>query len=115
MTRCGQDGNADSSDGDYVSVAYGLVIKLQAGVGACNDTGTSPCCNFAATADKIVVDVRLEDVRDADAFAAGDFLVLIDVTQRVDEPGDSVTFRDHQVGGVAESVLDKLADSHPHK
>ncbi len=58
------------------------------------------------------MDVRLEDERDADTFASRRLLVLIDVAQGVDEGCYSVSFGDHQMGAIAEALIDELPDSH---
>ena len=88
------------------------MVELQAGIRTCNGPGPGQCCELAAATHKIVVDVRLEDVRDAHGFAARHVQVLIDVAQRVNERRDPASFGDHQVGAVAQAFVDELP--HPH-
>ncbi len=112
VTRRSQNRDGDVPQGHYIAVAYRLVIELEAGVGAGDDACSRSCGQLAAATEKIVVDVRLEDMRDADAFLARYFLILIDVAKRVDEGSDSISFGDHQVGAIAQARVDKLPDSH---
>ena len=88
------------------------MVELQTGVRACNDPGPGQRCQLATATDEIVVDVRLEDMRDAEALSARHLLILIDVAKRVDESGHSASFRNQQVGAVAKTFIDEFAHLH---
>ena len=113
VTWSSQNRDADVSDCQDIAVAYGLMIELQTGVCTCNDPGPGPCRKLATATHEVVVDVRLADMRDTDAFAARHLLILIDVAKRIDEGGDSVSFRNQEVGAVNQALVDELPDSHP--
>ena len=116
MLRCvtwrSENRNADVAQGHDVGVADRLMIELQAGPSTRDDSGPGQSSKLAATTQKVVVDVRLKDMCDADALAAGYLLVLIDVTQRVNKRRNSDSFGDQQMGAVAEALIDELLDAH---
>src|SRR5947208_14824918 len=88
------------------------MFGIQARVRTSDVSGSAACSQLTAATQKVVVDVRLENVRNADTFAARRRLVLVDVTQRVDQGCFSVPFGDHQMGVIAEALVDELPDSH---
>ncbi len=112
VARRREDPEQYVADGERVAVANGVMVELQARIRAGDDARANQGGQLAAAAHKIVVDMCLEDVRDTRAFGLRGVDVVIDVAQWIDQRSNTMGLRNHQMGAVAQALVDELAYSH---
>src|SRR5919204_2745982 len=112
MTRCCQDGESHITHAYGVAVAYGLMLELEASLGTRDNPRAGDRMQLATATEKVVVDVRFEYMANPHALGPSHVDVLIDVAEWIDERRNTGPLRDDQVGGVAETWFEELADSH---
>jgi len=113
VARRREDFDLYVADGERIAIANRLMVELQAGIGARHDTRASRSGQLAAAAEKIVVDVCLEDVGDAHALRPRGGHILIDVAQWIDQRRKPAGLRNHQMRAVTQAFVNKLA--YPHR
>ena len=93
---------------ERVAVFDGDVREGGMGVFAEVDSGSGALGEFVVAGDEISVEVRFDDVLDAEIFLGREVEVEVDVALRVDNGGDA--FAGDDVGGVGEAAEEELLD-----
>ena len=112
VTRRRQYVHANFAKRDNIGIPHGVVFEFKSGVRTRHDPSTGQRGKLATPAEKVIVQMSLEDVADEHPLVAGDLLVLIDITQRIDQRRDTGFLGNHEVCAVTQSRFDEVPDAH---
>jgi hypothetical protein len=112
MSRRLYDAETQRADLDVVAFAYRAMCVVKRVSGAGDDGRAGLRHQLARACDVIVVDVRLQNVRDPHARAGRSFHIDIHVAARINNGCAAALFIDDEVGLMSQSLKENLFDVH---
>src|SRR3970040_2992823 len=99
VTRCGHYADLELAEGKAVTIGQRAVFELEACFRTRSDLHANACGDLSRAGEEVVVEMRIEDVRDSHAQTARGGEIWIDIPQWVEVERDLCLLRAHRGRG----------------